>query len=283
MTQTWRSGRTRQEILETLFNAPEIIFFDTETTGLKPESDYIIEIAAIKCKMTEGVQLVEIDRLYQNFEPPFAISEKISELTGLTNEYLAGMTSFESFFPKLANFFGAHPVIAAYNTPFDSAFMKNSYARLGKSFEPAGEIDVLEMARDCIGSKEVENFKLATVAALFGLEDAKFHSAIDDILVTKNLFDVFFQCYLEKNDSVEKDLIIPHVFSVSFYEKYQLRRIYVETDVGTVFFDLRMKRWGTKDANMDMIDMEHVEQAAWRLTGSSDQRTFEKFKGKITA
>lgn len=283
MTQTWRSDRTRQEALATIFDAPEIIFFDTETTGLKPESDYIIEIAALKCRMSEGVQLTEIDRLYQNFKPPFAISQKISDLTGITNEYLADQPSFEAFFPKLQSFFGNHPVIAAYNTPFDSAFMKSSYNRLGKNFVTSGEIDILEMARDCIGNKEVKNFKLASVAALFGLDDAKFHSAIDDILVTKNLFDVLFKSYLDKDVPSTNNLPKPQIISVSYYDKYQLRRIYVETDVGTVYFDLRIKCWGTKDVDLSTIDMEYVEQSAWRLTGATVQKEFEKFKGKITA
>ena len=101
--------------------------------------------------------------------------------------------------------------------------------------------------------------------------------------MSAKLFDIFFTLYLDSPKSLTSDKIVPKVLSVSFYEKYQLRRLYVETDAGTVYYDLRMKRWGTKDADMNVIDMERVEQNAWKLTGSSCQKEFEKVRGKVTA
>lgn len=289
MSKTWRSNQTRDLTLSTMFEYPEFIFFDTETTGFSAQKEYIIELAAIKYAMTSGVQLEETGRLHLYFKPPFAISEKISELTGITNEFLADKPTFEDRFSEILDFFGASPVVLAWNEPFDTRFMSSSYERAApngeQQFQPSVRLDVLEMARDRVNKEDTQNYKLATVAALFGLEDAQFHSAIEDVRVTKRLFDIFFKEYLDDSlTSSTTSKTRPHISSLSSYEGFKgLNRIYVNTDSGTVFYDLRTKTWGEKDTDMDLLDMEYIEKTAWNLTGSTCQKEFEKFKGKVTA
>ena len=282
MTQTWRSNTTRDLTLSTVFEFSEFIFLDTETTGLNPKNDYIIELAAIKYRM-DGVYLVEADRLHLYLKPPFMVNEKITELTGITNEFLSDKPTWEDAFPQIYEFFGETPVIAAYNTPFDKGFMAASYERSGARFEPVCELDVLEMARDCVRKEETKNYKLGTIATLFGF-DAPFHSAIEDIRVTKQLFDVFLKQYMDQAPDTAKTKIQPRISTVSFWEGYKgFNRIYVQTDSGNFYYDIRTKVWGTKDSDFDEIDMEFVEKAAWNMTGASNQKEFEKFKGKVTA
>ena len=55
--------------------------FDVETTGLSPESDEIIEIGALKVQ--DGKVC---DRFITFVKPSEPVSERITEITGITND-----------------------------------------------------------------------------------------------------------------------------------------------------------------------------------------------------
>ena len=67
-----------------------VVFFDTETTGLDAKTCQIIELAAIRIEQTDrgtlrmAASLDEFIRLPEGEKIP----EKISELTGITDEML---------------------------------------------------------------------------------------------------------------------------------------------------------------------------------------------------
>ena len=77
----WRNMLKTSTILKELVNNFEfLIFFDTETTGLKTDKDRIIQLSAIKTDKN----LNEIDRFNSYANPyPLLISPKITEITGI--------------------------------------------------------------------------------------------------------------------------------------------------------------------------------------------------------
>ena len=76
---------TRSEITDdyTRVHCAEWIVLDTETTGLGPIDDRIIEIAAVKYKNGEAV-----DSFVTLVNPGVAIPERITKITGMTDKYL---------------------------------------------------------------------------------------------------------------------------------------------------------------------------------------------------
>jgi len=71
-----------------------IVFFDLETTGLDPINDRIIEIGVLQVDFKTLTVTNELNLLVnQDME----ISEKITEITGITNEMLkeTGVGEFE--------------------------------------------------------------------------------------------------------------------------------------------------------------------------------------------
>lgn len=279
----WRSIRTKLLVDELARAQSEdeapYILFDTETTGLSAENDRIIEIGAIKV-FPNGKE--ETFCIYIRPETP--VSEKITELTGITNDFLSDKPSESEAFSKIFDFFGENPIVAAYNIRFDVRFMQSLYSRAGKSFSPELMLDVLEMARDIVPKNETKNYKLATIAEVFKIgENASYHNAVDDCVVTHKLLQTFIGLYGEKtSEPVDKRIAL--VNSASYWEGPKgIRRIYVNTDIGTVYYDLRTHSWESKDLNMNEVDMEDLEAKAWEITQSKDEESFGCFRSKVYA
>ncbi|MBS0248404.1 MAG: 3'-5' exonuclease [Proteobacteria bacterium] len=105
------------------------IVLDVETTGLDPAKEEIIEIAMIKFRYSpidaiEGV--VEIFQAYN--EPTNPIPHAITELTGITNEMVAGHKIDKD---ALEAFVADASIIIAHNAAFDRRFAE----RLSPVFE----------------------------------------------------------------------------------------------------------------------------------------------------
>lgn len=277
----WRNSWQKAAVLKAVNMYPSIIIFDTETTGLDPsKGNEIIELAAKKCVVNPQNTLVEVDRLHLYIKPLAAVSEKIEELTGISNEFLADKPSLEEVFPQIKAFFDGE-IIAAYNTPFDKKFMEASYKRCGHEFSPEHEVDVLIMARDLVPKSEVENHKLRIIASYYGVDEGiRFHSAIDDVEATRRLFEVFIDQYM--NEPEPKGNLVPTIERVSFWEGFRgFSRIYVETSNGTIYYDIRSKCWETKNAPIELFDMETVEKRILEITRHNTLDEFAHFRGSI--
>lgn len=111
------------------------IVFDTETTGLlKPEANdinqqpYIIEFYG--CKIDEDFNMIgEIETF---LKPPVKISDKITDITGITNEMVKNAPDFATFYPKLAAFFHGADEMIAHNCAFDRSMIANELLRIDK-------------------------------------------------------------------------------------------------------------------------------------------------------
>lgn len=272
----WRTSETQKKIFDSLNNADELIVFDVETTGRSPYKDRIIQISAIKYTVDERKwatsHMLETDRLNLYIKPYFAIDEKIEELTGITNDFLEDKPFEEEVFDKIYDFFGEQPLVAAYNSHFDTGFLYNLYLRNGKTLSNAiiedgkykglsNEIDVLKVARDLVDSKEVENFKLATIVSHYGLDEGvQFHSAIDDATVTANLLSIFLYEYTQKDKEEIKEKSKLKFLWATYWNKYghKMERIYVNTDGIKLFYDIYQKKWNCKNDDLNKYDMEDL-------------------------
>ncbi len=128
------------------------IFFDTETTGLSPESgDRIIEIGCVEMvnRRLTGNNL----HFYVN--PERSSHEDAVKIHGLTDEFLADKPLFASVAEELLEYLGGAEVIA-HNASFDVGFFNEELKRLGKPKFPgfvAQITDTLVMAREMFPGK----------------------------------------------------------------------------------------------------------------------------------
>lgn len=119
------------------------ILFDTETTGLDPATDRVIEIAAL-----ELINDLPSGRHYHTLvDPERDVPDEVVRVHGITAHALRGKPRFAEIVGELREFLGDGRLIA-HNAAFDFAFLDAEFARLGlPRVDPARMLCTLELAR----------------------------------------------------------------------------------------------------------------------------------------
>ena len=161
----------------------EFVAFDLETTGLSSQDDVIIEIGAA---IFRGSEIVE---KFQTFvQPHRRLSQKIVELTGITDAMLADAPDIETVLPEFLAFCGNRP-LAAHNADFDTGFIRAACQRQGIEYDLTS-LDTLIMAQNLL--PQLGKYKLNIVADALNLPDFQHHRAVDDALTVAYMLQRFF-------------------------------------------------------------------------------------------
>lgn len=275
----WRPNIQKTNLQKAILTNRDLVILDTETTGIG-KNDFMIQFSARKLRK-RGKQYIMEEELDIYIKPPILISKKIEELTGITNEFLADKPSEEEVFEQIRSFLqGAIPV--AYNAPFDIRFLSGVYERNGVEYQYDYALDVLEMARDLVPKSQSASHKLCDIAALYGVDkNIPFHNAKGDILVTERLLRIFIMEYFDK-DAVanrKRKLRYAKVLDVSYWAGFQGNsRIYVNTNMGSVYYDIKNKQWMDKNLKMEEYDMEDIRKQTFEFTGTSSEMELAKYR-----
>ena len=122
----------------------DYVVFDSETTGLHPDSDQICEIAAIGVKdgLPQGLfsTLVAIEG---------SMPEAAGRVNGITDDMLKGAPAIGDALDAFLDFIEEDAVLAGHNiASFDIPFMEAAAAKSGRDFTYLDVIDTLEAARE---------------------------------------------------------------------------------------------------------------------------------------
>ena len=165
---------------------------DTETTGLSAYYNEIIEIGILRVRNNKIV-----DQYSQLIHPEYEIDEFITELTGITNEMVAGMPSILDVKTDVLNFIG-DDVIVGHNTSFDIRFLNIGFeTELSNPY-----IDTMQFARKLY--PEMEHHRLSDLCSYLNLSNSA-HRSIADCIATKELYDSIKATMAEKGLCI-KDL-----------------------------------------------------------------------------
>ena len=161
-----------------------IVVFDTETTGIEPGKDRIIELGAVS--LEAGAETGSLDALVRLPEG-VRLSPFIVELTGITDEQLLAegvdqREAAEDFCRLLEGC--ERPLLVAYNAQFDLNFLYHF-------LRPCGRADVLRLPRflDALTVyRDRRDYpqKLCNAIEAYGLGDTAVnsHRAVDDARAT---------------------------------------------------------------------------------------------------
>ena len=155
------------------------IVFDLETTGLKPQTEEITEIAAVL--VCEG----EIKDSFQTYVNPHKpIPPEITELTGISDETVADAPELSEAIARFFDFMGDR-VLVAHNAGFDLSFLKAACRKLGIEREFT-YIDTLEMSRILLPN--LSRYKLNILAKELAVGPFEHHRASEDAAVLARIW-----------------------------------------------------------------------------------------------
>lgn len=166
------------------------VCIDLETTGLNPKVDKIIEIGAIKVIDGEGVGT------YSSYvNPGRKLEERITELTGISQEQVDGAPDIDKVLPQLLDFLGDLPLLG-HRVLFDYSFLKKAAVNGTFAFEKQG-IDTLRIARCFL--PELEKRSLEFLCKYYEIPHHA-HRALADAEATVALYRILGKAFYEKDN-----------------------------------------------------------------------------------
>lgn len=155
------------------------ICFDIETTGLSAARDKITEIGAVK---VENGVITDTFSTFANPEMP--IPQKITQLTGITDDMVKDAPSQSEAVSAFLEFAGDN-VLVAHNAPFDTSFIAKACEDMRREYNYTS-IDTVAISRAIL--TDIKNCKLDTVAKFLRLGDFNHHRATDDAEMLARIF-----------------------------------------------------------------------------------------------
>ncbi|MCQ2613021.1 MAG: 3'-5' exonuclease [Treponemataceae bacterium] len=183
LTQKLSSVKDLEKLLRLYKSGATFTVFDTETTGLSPQKERLIEIGAIKFN-SSGI----IDTFHTFVKPPFEIPMMIIALTHITDDMVCNAPVFADIADDFLHFIEGTCLIG-HNAGFDVAFVNMELERCGKPLlakpcVPA--IDTIKCARQAFPMMEC--YKQTYLAEQLKIDIKSAHRADDDARVCMELF-----------------------------------------------------------------------------------------------
>lgn len=155
------------------------IAFDTETTGLDPENDRIVELGAV---MFENGAPTSSYQSYVN--PGIRILPEVSSLNHITDEVLHVAPTEKDIYPELLKFLGdasaGKTMICGHVAAFDLSFLCRALDRLGIE----ANFRFVDTRQFSVHISELEHHSLAAVAEYLDIPHENAHHAKEDALTS---------------------------------------------------------------------------------------------------
>ena len=153
---------------------------DTETTGLLPYKDRVIEIGLVRVENGK-----EVDRFHTLLDPEVSLPSVITDITGLTDTDLIGAPKFADIADELASLLDG-ALFVAHNADFDLRFIQHEFARIEQEFTPE-RLCTVKLSRTLFPEERRHN--LAALIERYNFSAEKRHRAFDDALVVWNFLE----------------------------------------------------------------------------------------------
>ena len=218
----------------------EFVVLDVETTAMKPENGYIVDLAALRVRNGEVV-----DRFESLVNPGGAIVGH--QIHGISNEDVSNAPTAADVLPRLVEWIGDAAVVA-HNVSFDLPFILRHLPN-DVHWEPKAVYDTLELAYQLY--PDAGAYKLGDmVRFVFGRDHATAHRAMPDAEATAELFIHFTSSLSERLDAIRSDIAA---------EVRRARESYNRAEQGQQMEDIR-RRHGIGSALMDVLTKATVRE-----------------------
>lgn len=177
------------------------VVFDFETTGFNAAGgDQIIEVGAVMLKNGEI-----IDRFEELIDPMRKLPEKITEITGITDEMLKGKDSEEMVIKRFKEWFKDYPLVA-HNAKFDMSFLDMAYKKYNLGEVKNTVIDTLELSRALDNSYNRHSLSAIVKRYDVAFDEESHHRGVYDAEATALVLNKMIKKLVERNIETIKDL-----------------------------------------------------------------------------
>lgn len=220
-SNTLSESQCRQDKGSSLACFPsDFVVIDTETTGLSPVYDEIIEFAGLRVRNNQVV-----DQFATFIKPKYPISDFITDLTGITNEMLEHAPTIENTISAIKGFVAAD-ILVGHNVNFDVNFLYDATSRILDEPLTNDFVDTMRLSRKAL--PELHHHRLCDITSALGVSNPEAHRALGDCTAT-------FDCFLALKQTVLARMT-EEEFTASFkrkrirYDYENLKNISAEKD-----------------------------------------------------
>lgn len=189
------SNITRSTNMDKLF---PLVVVDTETTGIKPGGNDIIEVSAIKY----GPDFTPVSCFTSLCKPRKPIPAEATEVNNITDEMVADAPPFALIASAFSEFIAGCNVVG-HNLPFDLQFLYISGVELPPKAKYYDTLDLAKKVLTKYGAKkynhkngeyeeaedwDVYDYKLETLCEYYGIYRSNAHRSLSDSYATGLLF-----------------------------------------------------------------------------------------------
>lgn len=174
-------GAARTRRTELRATRPVYTVIDIETTGLDRGTAEIIEFGALRVE--NGTPTERFSLLVQ---PSAPVPPVCAELTGITDEMLAGQPSIREALPAFLAFVGKTPLVGQNLLDFDLPIINRVCKEQGVPPLDSQCCDTLLTARSCL---RLPGYKLEALAAALHVPQSTAHRALGDCETTHRVFE----------------------------------------------------------------------------------------------
>ena len=157
---------------------------DFETTGLNPEIDRIVQLAAVIVN-GEGHIVDSFDTIVRP-ESPDEYQHGAEHIHGISAEQVSSGMPLRKALEQLWSINAGH-VFTAHNAAFDLGFLHAESKRVGLEGHVDVHVDTLELARRTTGTDTTRKHNLFALCEHYGIKRDKEHDAKSDATATAQL------------------------------------------------------------------------------------------------
>ena len=218
----------------------EFVVFDLETTAMKPENGYIVDVAALRVR--DGQIVDTFESLVNPGRPIIG-----HQVHGIKTDDVANAPTAAEVLGSFVDWVGETPIVA-HNTGFDVPFLLR-HLPPDRQWKPSAVFDTLELGYQLY--PDAGGYKLADlVRFVFGRDHAAAHRAMPDAEATAELFLNFTSGLAERLDALRRDIAD---------EVRRARESYDRSEQGDRLEDIR-RRHGIGSPLMDAVTKATVRE-----------------------
>ena len=196
--------------LSVVYEKATFVAFDTETTGLKPDENRVVEIGAVKFDK-DGI----ISRFSILIDPECSMPPEAGAVNNITDEMLKGQPLFKEVAKDFLQFI-QNTVLVAHNASFDIAFINAELKRCRMGKLTNKFVDTLIFTKEVF--PRLDSYKLQELAKRFEIVAFAAHRAEDDARVCMEVFEHVADKFIASNQDM-----------ISYWEKQYNVDDYIKT------------------------------------------------------